>query len=36
MPLVIVSANDTLSEQKLKMISAVGAKNNDSRLQWSR
>lgn len=36
MPLVIVSPNDTLSQQKLKLIPASGVEDDDSRPEWSR
>jgi hypothetical protein len=36
MPLAIVSPNDTLSQQKLKLIPAFGVKDDDSRPEWSR
>ena len=36
MPLVIVSPDDTLSQQKLKLIPASGAEDDDSRPEWSR
>ena len=36
MPLVIVSPNDTLSQQKLKLIPALGVEDDDSRPEWSR
>jgi hypothetical protein len=35
-PLVIVSSNDTLSQQKLKLIPASGVEKDDSRPEWSR
>ena len=36
MPLVIVSPNDTLSQQKLKLIPASDLEDDDSRPEWSR
>jgi hypothetical protein len=36
MPLVIVSPNDTPSQQKLKLIPASGVEDDDSRPEWSR
>jgi hypothetical protein len=36
MPVVIVSPNDTLSQQKLKLIPALGVEDDDSRPEWSR
>jgi hypothetical protein len=33
---VIVSPNDTLSQQKLKLIAALGVEDNDARPEWSR
>jgi len=36
MPLVIVSPNDTLSQQKLKLIPASGVEDDDSRPGRSR
>jgi hypothetical protein len=35
-PLVIVSPDDTLSQQKLKLIPALGVEDDDSRPEWSR
>jgi hypothetical protein len=36
MPLVIVSPNDTPSQQKLKLIPALGVEDDDPRPEWSR
>ena len=36
MPVVIVSPDDTLSQQKLKLIPASGVEDDDSRPEWSR
>jgi hypothetical protein len=35
MPAFVVAPDDTLSQQKLKLLPALGAENDDSRLQWS-
>jgi|GEM_PF-5251800 len=36
MSLIIVAPNDTLSQQKLKLIPALDVEDNDSRPEWSR
>jgi hypothetical protein len=36
MPPVIVSPDDTLSQQKLKLILTLGVEDDDSRPEWSR
>ena len=36
MPLVIVSPDDTLSQQKLKLIPASDVEDDDARPEWSR
>jgi hypothetical protein len=36
MPLVIVLPNDTLSQQELKLILALGMEDDNSRPKWSR